>query len=340
VGKHRNARRRRAILGIDIGGTKSLYTLFDESFEVLAEEKLRTHPDKGGARAFARTMRKTVAGMMREAKRRGLELAVVGVGCAGDIDMRHGMVCSSPNLAFLDHYPMGKRLARVTGARVFVGNDVHAGLYGEMKLGAARGAEHVIGVFLGTGVGGALAVHGRLFLGAAGLAGDIGNYLLHTVDTTQEKARKDVLDNVASRTAIAGDAAALAAKHWAPKLRATAGTDVSQIGAGDIAEAIREGDKAVEKLMRSRAAVVGAAISNFVDFLNPDMVVLGGGLTEAMPKLMRDEVRKAVKAHAAPKAAKAVRIVTARLHERAVSAGAAKLAFDMHYPSSAPPIRL
>ena len=69
-------------------------------------------------------------------------------------------------------------------------------------------------------------------------------------------------------------------------------------------------------------------------------MVLGGGLTEAMPKLMRDEVRKAVKAHAAPKAAKAVRIVTARLHERAVSAGAAKLAFDMHYPSSAPPIRL
>jgi glucokinase len=338
VGKDR--KRRRAILGIDIGGTKSLYTLFDESFEVLAEEKLRTHPDKGGARTFARTMRRTVEALMREAKRRGLDLRVVGVGCAGDIDMRHGVVRSSPNLGFLDDYPMARRLEKVTGAKVFVGNDVHAGLYGEMKLGAARGADHVIGVFLGTGVGGALAMHGRLFLGATGLAGDIGNYVLHAVDATQEKARKDVLDNVASRTAIAGDAAALAAKRWAPKLRASAGTDVTEIGAGDLAAAIRGGDKAVEKLMRSRAAVVGAAISNFVDFLNPDMVVLGGGLVEAMPQLMRREVRKAVTAHATPKAAKAARIVTARLHNRAVSAGAAKLALDMFYSSGEPPIRL
>jgi glucokinase len=86
--------------------------------------------------------------------------------------------------------------------------------------------------------------------------------------------------------------------------------------------------------------VVGAAISNFVDFLNPDMVVLGGGLVEAMPQLMRREVRKAVTAHATPKAAKAARIVTARLHNRAVSAGAAKLALDMFYSSGEPPIRL
>jgi len=340
LAKDKDRKRKRAILGIDIGCTKSLYTLFDESFEVLAEEKLRTHPEKGGSKAFTRTMKKTVEGLVREAKRRGLELRVVGVGCAGDIDMRHGVVRSSPNLAFLDDYPMAHRLAKLTGAKVFVGNDVHAGLYGEMKLGAARGCQHVIGVFLGTGVGGALAVHGRLFLGASGLAGDIGNYLLHAVDATQEKARKDVLDNVASRTAIAGDAAALAAKRWAPRLRAKSGTDVTEIGAGDIAAAIRAGDKAVEKLMRSRAAVVGAAISNFVDFLNPDMVVLGGGLTEAMPQLMRREVKKAVKAHAAPKAAKAARIVTARLHDRAVSTGAAKLALDMFYSSGEPPIRL
>src|SRR5262249_14567050 len=148
VGKEKDRKRRRAFLGIDIGGTKSLYTLFDEQFEVLAEEKLRTIPDKGGVNAFSRAMRKAVEGLMREAKRRDLGLRVVGVGCAGDIDMRHGIVLSSPNLGFLDDYPMGKRLEKVTGARVFVGNDVHAGLYGEMKLGAARGAQHVIGVFL------------------------------------------------------------------------------------------------------------------------------------------------------------------------------------------------
>jgi len=328
---------KRATLGIDIGGTKSLYALFDERFEMVAEEKLRTHPEKGGVKSFTRTMRGAVEKLLREARRRNLRVKVVGVGCAGDIDMREGVVRSSPNARFLKDYPFRKRLEKLTGAKVFVGNDVQTGLYGEFRLGAARKARHVIGVFIGTGIGGAVIVDGRLYRGASGVAGDIGNYLLHA-GANPDQPRKDVLDNVASRTAIAGDAAALAAKRWAPKLRQSAGTDVTDIKAGDIAEAIRRGDKAVEKLVRSRAAVVGAAISNLVDFLNPDMVVLGGGLVEAMPALMRNEVKKAVGAHASPKAAKAVRIRVALLHGHAVTAGAAKLAFDMYY-SSDPPIR-
>jgi glucokinase len=330
---------KRATLGIDIGGTKSLYALFDDRFEIVAQEKLRTHPDKGGVKAFTREMRKAVEGLMEEAAKRGLAVRAAGVGCAGDIDMREGIVRSSPNIGFLDDYPFRARLEKLTGARVFVGNDVHAGLYGELMLGAARKARHVIGVFLGTGVGGALAIDRRLHLGASGLAGDIGNYVLHASPAHEEAPRPEILDNVASRPAIAGDAAALAAKRWAPKLRAAAGTDVTDIKSGDLAEAIRRGDKAVEKLVRSRARVVGAAISNLVDFLNPDMVVLGGGLVEAMPRLMQREVSKAIEAHATPKAARAARVAVAKLHDHAVTTGAAKLALDM-FGSRAPPIDL
>lgn len=329
---------RSATLGIDIGGTKSLYALFDDRFEIVAQEKLRTHPDKGGVKAFTRDLRKTVRSLVEEAQRRGLALRAVGVGCAGDIDMREGVVRSSPNIAFLDDYPFRARLEKLTGAKVFVGNDVQAGLYGELTLGVAKKARHVIGVFIGTGVGGAVAIDRRLYLGAAGLAGDIGNYVLHASGQPEEAPRPEILDNVASRTAIAGDAAALAAKRWAPKLREKAGTDVTDIRSGDLAEAIRGGDKAVEKLVRSRARVVGAAISNFVDFLNPDMVVLGGGLVEAMPRLIRREIAKAIEAHATPKAARAARIAVARLHDHAVTAGAARLALDMF--SKAPPIDL
>src|SRR4051812_35750368 len=93
---------RRAYLGIDIGGTKSLYALFDSNFEVLAEEKLRTHPDKGGVRAFTKRMNGAVEVLMREARRRGVEVRYVGVGCAGDIDLRTGTIRHSPNLAILD----------------------------------------------------------------------------------------------------------------------------------------------------------------------------------------------------------------------------------------------
>jgi glucokinase len=217
-----------------------------------------------------------------------------------------------------------------------VGHDVKTGLYGEFKLGVARKARHVIGIWIGTGVGGALILDGRLHLGASGAAGDIGNYLLHSIDVSQETPRKEVLDSVASRTAIAADAAALAAKRHAPQLLKVAGTDVTDIKSGDLAEAIHRGDKAIERLVRSRARVVGAAVSNMVDFLNPDMVVLGGGLVAALPTLIKRAVRKAIVAHGAPPAAKAVQVKVAKLQNHAGTMGAAKLALDML--SDDPPI--
>jgi glucokinase len=149
------------------------------------------------------------------------------------------------------------------------------------------------------------------------------------VDTALDAPRKEVLDNVASRVAIAGDAAALASKRSASRLAQIAGTDVKDITSGNIAKAIKGGDKALEKLVRSRAAVLGAALSNLVDFLNPDMVVLGGGLVEALPKLLRREIAKSIEAHATPKAAAAVTVVVAKLNKHAGTVGAAKLAHDM-----------
>ena len=333
-----NKKAARATIGIDIGGTKSLYALLDERFEVVAEEKLRTKDGKDPAAAFKEGFEKAVKALLREASKRGLEVEFVGAGVAGEIDLREGVVTRAANLDFLDGFNMARVLGKLTDAQVFIANDVHTGLYGECTLGVARKCMDVIGVWLGTGVGGALVVDGKLHLGCSGIAGNLGNYVLHAVDVAPDAPRKEVLDNVASRTAIAGDAAALAAKDHAPKLKKAAGTDVSEIKSGDIAEAIRKGDDIIEKLVRSRAAVVGTAVSNLVDFLNPDMVVLGGGLVEAMPELMQKEISKAVKAHASDGAAACVKIAVAELRDHAGTIGAARLAQDMF--SGDPPIEL
>lgn len=325
----KNKKKGRASIGIDVGGTKTLLALFDAEQAVLAERKFRTHPEKGGLKAFERVLHEALGRLLREAAKRRLEVRNIGVACAGDIDLRKGLVRSSPNLTFLGGYPFRERLETMTGCRAYVANDVQAALYGEYKLGNARHARHVIGVWLGTGVGGALIIDGRLHLGATARAGNIGNYQLHSIDVASAAPHRDVLDNAASRTAIAGEAAALAAKHRAPALRRNAGTDVDGIRAGDIARAIREGDKAVSRLVKSRANLVGAALSNLVDFLNPDLVVLGGGLVEAMPDLIRREVRKSIDAHADRKSAKAVKVVVAKLHSHAGTAGAARLAIDV-----------
>jgi len=330
-------KRRNAAIGIDIGGTKTLFALLDEDFEVVAEEKLRSRDGEDPLASFEKGMEAAVARLLEEADERKLKVKIVGVGLAGIADFKSGAVIRAPNLDFLDGYPLGRRLKRLTDARVFVANDVHTGLYGECTLGAARRATHVLGVWLGTGVGGAMVIDGKLHLGAEGVAGNLGNYVLHAVDAAQDSPRKEVLDNVASRTAIAGDAAVLAARERAPRLKKMAGTDVKEIRSGDIAESIRKGDKSVEKLVRSRVSVVGTALSNLIDFINPDMVVLGGGLVEAMPELIRREVEKAVKAHASPLAASSVKVSVAKLHDHAGTVGAAKLAVDM-FTARTPPI--
>ena len=323
-------KRNRAAIGIDIGGTKTLYALLDQDFEVIAEEKLPSRSGDDPLDAFEVGLDRSIRLLMRAASKRNLKVDFVGAGVAGVAELRTGAITTCPNLEFLEGYPLGKRLRKLTEAKVFVANDVHTGLYGECTLGAARKAVHVLGVWLGTGVGGAMVIDKKLHLGASGVAGNIGNYVLHAVDLAHDAPRKEVLDNVASRTAIAGDAAVLAAKERAPKLKMAAGTDVSEIKSGDIADSIRNGDKAIEKLVRSRISVVGTAVSNLVDFINPDMVVLGGGLVEAMPQLLRGEVEKAVKAHASPASGRLAKVVVAKLHDHAGTIGAAKLAVDMH----------
>jgi glucokinase len=322
-------RKRNAAIGIDIGGTKTLYALLDQRFEVIAEEKLRSRWGDDPLAAFEKGLEGSIRALLKAARKRGLKVDYVGAGIAGQADYRTGAVRSAPNLEFLEGYPLAKRLKKLTGAKVFVANDVHTGLYGECTLGVAKKAEHVLGVWLGTGVGGAMVIDKKLHLGAGGVAGNLGNYVLHAVDVDRDAPRKEVLDNVASRTAIAGDAAVLAAKERAPKLRRAAGTDVREIKSSDLAAAIRAGDKAVEKLVRSRAGMIGTALSNLIDFINPDMVVLGGGLIEAMPALLRGEIEKTVKAHASPVAAKLAKVVVAKLRDHAGTIGAAKLAVDM-----------
>ena len=95
---------------------------------------------------------------------------------------------------------------------------------------------------------------------------------------------------------------------------------------GELAEAIDHGDKSIEDLVRSRMRTVGIVLSNFIDFINPDLVLLGGGLVESMPKLVREEVKRAIKDHATPDAGRAVRVVVSKLKRHAVTTGAAQLA--------------
>jgi glucokinase len=314
-------------LGIDIGGTKMLLALYDRDFRMVAEDKVKTSVPKG-RQAFRMALAESIAALKKTARRRGLHIACVGVGCACRLDPHSGRIVAAVNIPFLEGYPLARRIEKMAGARVHMVNDVQAGLYGEFRLGAAVGARHVIAVFVGTGLGGALIIDGRLYDGASGFAGDIGNYLVHAMRPQADAAEKEVLDNVASRRAIAADAAKLAARHFAPEKLKEIGTDGTKIKSKQLASAVRKGDKTLTTLVRARARVIGVALSNLVDFINPDTVILGGGLVEALPHLVRQEIVDTVKTHSGAGNLEGMRIKVAALGGHAVAAGAARLALD------------
>ncbi|SRR5258708_2067255 len=319
---------RQASLGIDIGGSKTLFALFDERFRVIEDIKIKTHAEEG-EKSFTRRFTEAVGKLVRAARKKNFHLEAAGIGCTGTVNATRDTMDKCPNVSFLVGYPLKDRLAKLTGANVFLMNDVHAGLYGEQQLGAARGARHAIAVFIGTGIGGALMIDGKLHFGTSGCGGNIGNYLIHPLGVLSGSPRRGVLDDVASRVAIAGDAATLAARQWAPHLLEEVGTDVAEIRGQDLARVIEEGDEAVEELVRSRARAVGLALSNLVDFINPDTIVLGGGLVEAMPKIIQEEVAAGIKQHATRDTQKVLKVVATKLNGHAVTAGAAKFALDI-----------
>jgi glucokinase len=312
-----------AWIGIDVGGTKTRLDLFDDEFSIIDSVKDETKKD---AREFRTELSKAVKGLVKKAE--GQAIAGIGVGFAGPVDIETGKVESAPNIPALAGFDFKKVLKEFTDGELIVYNDVHAAMYGELKLGAAVGCVDALAVFLGTGIGGAIVSNGKLHLGTSSRAGNIGNYLLQPFGPLAGSDRHGVLDEVASRVAIASAAAGFAVKEWAPNLSEKAGTDVRNIKSSDLAKAIDAGDKAVEELVRSRAHIVGIVLSNLVDFFNPEIVVLGGGLTESMPKLIREEVEAGIRAHASKDAQTGLRVVTSKLAGHAVTAGAAKLAAD------------
>lgn len=324
---HKTKERRQGVIGIDLGGTKMRLALFDSKFNVLGDIKEKTRPQKG-ERHFRKTLFDGLDELQAQAKKQKLQVVAVGMACPGFVDADKGVIVDAPNIVFLRNYPILERLTKKTGLPAVILNDVQAGVLGEHALGAGKGCRNLIGIFLGTGIGGGLVLNGELYRGAAGAAGEIGQFLVDPMGPLSGSDRKGVLDNVVGRHAIAAEAAAMAAKQWAPNLYQEAGTNLSEIKGGVLAKAIEAGDKKIEELVRSRARLVGIVLANLVNFLSPDRVVLGGGLVEAMPRLIVNEVEKSMREFAVPYIARRVAVKAAALGGHSVTKGVAKLAWD------------
>jgi glucokinase len=321
-------KKKKLTLGIDLGGTKVLIGLFDRKFSLKKTVKLEMDGNRGEKFFF----NKLIDGIEEVLEETGSELSdlmTIGVGCPGIIDIYDGVVKVSSNVSFFKNYPLAAKLKAKLKVPVFVENDANAALFGEQQFGAARGYREVVGVFLGTGIGGALIINGHLYRGASGGAGEIGQTFLTLPTFSDFETSRQKVGALIGRNAIASEAGFLLLRQKCPHLLEEIGYNVKKIRSGAISRAIRAGDTALEELIRSRSRWLGVALANAVNILNPEMVLLGGGMMEAMGKIILPEVRREMEAYALKPLVKVVKVVPSKLKDNAVILGAAKIAHEV-----------
>ena len=317
----RNEAAGRHWVGFDLGGTKMLATAYDSQFEQIGRRRKKTAGNQG-AEAGLKRMIQTIREALDDAGIQAAQLAGIGIGCPGPLDLDRGIILDTPNLGW-KNVPIKKILQAEFDVPVFIANDVDVGVYGEYRFGAGRGARSLLGVFPGTGIGGGAVYQGEIVRGKTGSCMEIGHIPVMIDGPICGCGQQGCLEAVASRLAIAAAAAQAAYRGQAPKLLELAGTDISAIRSGVLAASIAAGDEAVERIVRKAAAQIGMAVASVVNLMAPDTVVLGGGLVEAMPELFIEEVARAAQQRVMAAFCDTFEVVEATLGDDSAVKGAA-----------------
>ncbi|MCW5700315.1 MAG: ROK family protein [Rhodospirillales bacterium] len=308
-------------LGFDLGGTKMLAVVFDDAFKPIARSRKKTKANEGAKQGVQRIIA-VIDEAITSAGITPKDLAGIGIGCPGPLDLESGVILEMPNLGWRN-VKLKAEIEKRFDCGVEILNDVDAGVYGEYRFGAARDARCVIGVFPGTGIGGGGVYEGKILRGKTASCMEIGHMPVVLNGPLCGCGRRGCLETVAGRLAVASAAAAAAYRGDAPNLLRTAGTDLSEIRSRALAESIAAGDVVVEEIMREAARTVGRTLAGVINLLAPDVVVLGGGMVEDLPDLWRSEVKKSAKAQVMPSFEQSFEVVVAQLAGDAAITGAA-----------------
>jgi len=310
-----------AWLGIDLGGTKILAEVFDSNWKSLGIKKKKTKAELGQKIGVERVL-ETGRLALEEAGVDPGDLGGVGIGCPGVLNLQTGTLVRASNLGW-EKVPMKRLLEKAFGCPAAVANDVDVGTYGEYTRGAGKGARTVLGVFPGTGIGGGLVYEDNIFRGKKWTCLEIGHIQVIPDGPRCGCGKKGCLEAVAGRLAISTAASAAVLRGQAPWLQANVGSDPAQIRSGALADAIEHGDEVIQDIVRQAFHTLGEALGGMVNLLAPDVLVIGGGLAEAMPDLCLETVETAMQPKIMEALKQVCRVRIAKLGDHASTLGAA-----------------
>ena len=280
---------------VDLGGTKLLCAVTDEKQRVLASAKVSTDVT-GGPDAIIGQMAKGIRRAVKKADLKLKDISAVGACVPGPADPASGMVSRAVNLNWESPVPLAQKLGQaLKGIPVIIENDVNAGTYGEWAAGAAQGKQDVIGIFVGTGIGGGLVLDGKLRRGPRFIAGEVGHIILKVDGPLCSCGNSGCAEALASRSALEKTAwAALKAGRTSvvTEMMESKGRG-RRMTSGIISRAYKAGDPLMEELIEDMAFYLGLLTASLVNIIDPQMVVFGGGVVEKMGEDLLAQVRAA-----------------------------------------------
>jgi glucokinase len=319
-----NATKGEFLIGVDLGGTKILAGVFDPQLTCLGRNKMSTKPERGANEVIERIAR-CVRDAADECDLDLKQLRGVGVGAPGAIDVASGKVIFAPNLQWQD-VPLKKSLEKALGVPVSIENDANSAMLGVYETELQSKPRHVIGIFIGTGIGGGIILDGKLYSGFNGTAGEIGHMVIEVGGPKCNCGNRGCFEALASRTAIFRKITAAVKDGQKTLLTDMLGADLNDLRSGDLRKAIRKGDSLVEKVIEEAAEYTGIAVANLMNVFNPQTVVLGGGVIDALGDEMMAIIVATAGDYALNGTSKGVEIVASKTGDDAGIIGAAVLA--------------
>ena len=310
------------VVGIDLGGTKIMAAVVDGDGRI-RERVFKLTPVDEGPRAVLEAMAAVAHEAVAAAGLTLDEVAAIGIGSPGPLDPDEGVVICSPNLPGWDHVRMKDHIENATGRPVFMDNDCNVATLAEHVLGAGRGTGNLIGLFLGTGIGGGVVINGRLHRGFSKQAGELGHVVVDVNGPRCGCGQKGCIEALASRRVMCRQIAAAVKKG---RKSVITETDGDRIRTGMLAEALAANDGLVREVMTKALEYLGVAIASIAHVVSPEMVVIGGGVIDALTDELLEVVRRSAATRALPLVMDDVKFVRAELREDAGVLGAAVLA--------------
>jgi glucokinase len=307
---------------LDIGGSKILGAVMNEKDEILLRVKKKTKPELG-REAVDDRIKSVIHELISTYGVGKNDLKAIGAGAPGVIDTKNRNVRYAPNLPWKDH-ALGRIMEEEFKVPFVMGNDVNVGVLGEWKYGAAR-YSHVIGIFVGTGIGGGIIIDGKLFTGSGFAGAEIGHMTINTEGPLCNCGQRGCLEAYSSKIAITRELRAGIDMGMPTVLADILAEEKGVIESSDLKKAVLQGDRLAISTLQRAAYYLTAGIGNLINIFNPEIVILGGGVVEALEEEVLSLVKSNIGRFAWPHMLSRTRIRAAELKDDAVLYGARAL---------------